>query len=278
MNPNILLNRPAIRGHELRNGIEAFAHHICSGLKCRQVTVIWSPGVSTAAINSHGRLYLSAVRDDALIKRADVLRYLGFVVHELLHRRYTDFAVCPQHNDPADLRIYHNAIEDAWIERRAIKSGLLGNVESLLHSLLRDMTDKALTDVSDWANPAQYPFALAVTCRAYPGISVPLAGGLAPIFHEASRKIDACGTSADCLSVARWVLDQLQNLPDQQQQQQRPQDGQQQGAQGQQETQDDHQGQQGGTQDGQQGQQGDGQQAGAQGRPGCPGTRQTCYR
>lgn len=220
MNPNILLNRPAIRGNELRNGIEAFAHHVCSGLKLHQIAVEWHPGVSTAAINRHGRIFLSAVRDDALIRRADVLKYLGFVVHELLHRRYTDFSVNAHYTDPPDLAIYHNAIEDAWIERRAIKSGLLGNIESLLHGLLRGMTDKALAEVPDWAEPSVYPFALAVTCRAYPGITVPLAAGLAPIFSEASRRIDACTNSADTLAVARWVLDQLQNLPQQPEQQQ----------------------------------------------------------
>ena len=136
MNPNILLNRPAIRGHELRKGVEAFAHHICAGLKLRQVRIEWHGGITTAAINACGDMYLAAVRDDALIKRADVLRYLGFVVHELLHRRYTDFSVECRSSDPRMLRILHNAVEDAWIERRAIRSGLLGNIEALLVGLL----------------------------------------------------------------------------------------------------------------------------------------------
>lgn len=228
MNPNILLNRPAIRGHELRTGIEAFAHHVCSGLKLRPVTIEWTPGTSTAAISSVGIMYLAAVRDDALIKRADVLKYLGFVVHELLHRKYTNFRIRPSYGDPSDLRVYHNAIEDAWIERTAIRSGLLGNIEALLHGLLRDMTDRARREVQDWTHPGQYPFALAVTCRAYPGISVPLASGLEPIFAEASRRIDYCQDSADTLTLARWVLDQLQNLPQQEQQQEPGQQQQQQ--------------------------------------------------
>ena len=217
MNPKILLNRPAIRGYELRQGIEAFAHHVCSGLRLRPVTVQWEAGITTAAINAHGAMLLAAVRDDALINRAEVLKYLGFVVHELLHRRYSDFAVRPNSSDPKTLRVYHNAIEDAWIERRAIRSGLLGNIESLLVGLLRGMTDRARAEVQDWTDPAQYPFALAVTCRQYPGVSVPLAQGLAPIFAEASRRIDQCQSSTDTMDVARWVLDQLRNLPDQQQ-------------------------------------------------------------
>ena len=219
MNPNILLNRPAIRGHELRKGVESFAHHICAGLKLRQVRVEWVGGISTAAINAAGDMYLAAVRDDALIKRADVLRYLGFVVHELLHRRYTDFSVECKYGDPRMLRVLHNAIEDAWIERRAIRSGLLGNIEALLVGLLREMTDRARAEVADWTDPAQYPFALAVTCRAYPGVSVPLAQGLAPIFEEASRRIDSCQSSTDTLDLARWVLAQLQSLPQQPQDQ-----------------------------------------------------------
>lgn len=228
MNPNILLNRPAIRGHELRNGIEAFAHHVCSGLKLRPVTIEWTPGTSTAAISSIGIMYLAAVRDDALIKRSDVLKYLGFVVHELLHRKYTNFRIRPSYSDPSDLRVYHNAIEDAWIERTAIRSGLLGNIEALLQGLLRGMTDRARAEVQDWTHPGQYPFALAVTCRAYPGISVPLAAGLEPIFAEASRRIDYCQDSSDTLTLARWVLDQLKNLPQQQQEpgQQQEQPGQ----------------------------------------------------
>lgn len=224
MNANILLNRPAIRGHELRKGIEAFAHHVCSALKLRKVSVSWQP-IPTAAINAGGNMYLAAVRDDALIKRADVLRYLGFVVHELLHRKYTDFAVEPSPGEPSLLRALQNAVEDAWIERRAIRAGLLGNIDSLLVGLLRGMTAQAAAEAADWTDPCNYPFALAVTMRDY-GVTVPLAEGLGPIFAEATKRVDQCQSSADCLDLARWVLAQLQALPEPQPE---PQDGDQDG-------------------------------------------------
>lgn len=255
MNSNILLNRPAIRGHELRKGVETFAHHVCKALKLRPVSIAWAP-IATAAINPSGNMYLAAVRDDALIKRADVLRYLGFVVHELLHRKFTDFSAMPSYGEAKILAALHNAIEDAWIERRAIKQGLLGNIEALLTGLLHGMTAQALNEVQDWAAPEQFPFVLAIVARGYPGVSVPVAPGLEPIFAEAARRVDKCNSSTDTLDLARWVLAQLQALPKQQPKQQPEQQGDGQG---------DGQGEGQGEGEQQGEQQGDGQGEGAQG-------------
>jgi hypothetical protein len=77
------------------------------------------------------------------------------------------------------------------------------------------MVAQALDEVKDWSDPAQYPFALAIHARGCCN-SVPLAQGLEPIFSEAARRIDACGTSYDTLPIARWVFDQLQKMPEKQ--------------------------------------------------------------
>jgi Mg-chelatase subunit ChlD len=210
-NIDVLLTRRSIPGWEMRAGIESFAHHCASALGLASITVAWSGAIATAAINQHGTLYLTNVRDDARIPRALFRRYVGFVVHELLHRKYTDF-LSLNHSGGAVLAALHNACEDIWIERRGIRDGLLGNISGLLTELIGQMVTEAMAQVSDWADPAQYPFALAVTGRRY-APTVPLAGGLRAIFDQASIRIDACQDSHDTLRVARWVMSQLQTPP-----------------------------------------------------------------
>jgi len=158
MNPNILLNRPAIRGHELRKGVESFAHHICAGLKLRQVRVEWHGGVTTAAINAYGDMLLAAVRDDALIKRADVLRYLGFVVHELLHRRYTDFSVECRSSDPRMLRV----LQDKNIHRVGGASQVKVDIRIIAatHQNLHEMVKKRLFRDDLWFRLNVFPIVI----------------------------------------------------------------------------------------------------------------------
>jgi hypothetical protein len=205
-----------MRGYELHEAVEAACHKVCSALGLRQVTVAWSPYVPTAAISQSGRILLKDVAADAVVPKTMLERYVGFVVHELLHRKYTDFSA-------RDGRSYvdslHNAVEDIWIERQGIKAGLTGNITGLLTSLVNGLVTEALAAKVDWADPAQYPFALAVHGRRY-ARRVPLAKGLGPIFDEASTRIDNCLNSHDTLVVARWVFDQLQALPQDQPQDQ----------------------------------------------------------
>ena len=201
-----LLSRPSISGWEMRSGIESFAHHCANALGLSGIKVQWSRGTSTAAISRGGDLYLANVKDNARINRALFTRYVGFVVHELLHRKYTDFLTAG-HGSPF-LAMMHNAVEDCYIERRGIKEGLLGNIEGLLTDLIGGMVAEALVEVTDWTDPNQYPFAMAVTGRRY-APRVPLAGGLAVIFDEASTRIDSCQSSTDTLAVAQWIVDQL---------------------------------------------------------------------
>jgi hypothetical protein len=205
-----------MRGYQLHEAVETACHKVCSALGLRPVTVEWSPYVPTAAISNSGRIILKDVAADAIVHKTMLERYVGFVVHELLHRSYTDFSA-------RDGRQYvdslHNAVEDIWIEREGIKAGLTGNITGLLTSLINGMVAEALAAKIDWADPAQYPFALAVHGRRY-ARRVPLAQGLGPIFDEASQRIDSCLNSHDTLAVAIWVFDQLQALPQDQPQDQ----------------------------------------------------------
>lgn len=194
-------------GYELIQAVEQAAHKLCSALGLSPVSIVWSASVPTAAINERGTVYLCDVQPDEVVSRSLLNRYVGFVLHELLHHKFTDFAA---QGRGEYLKRLHNAIEDIWIERKAVSQGLTGNVEGLLADLIDDMVGEALGGVTDWADPKQYPFALAVVGRRYARRTVPLAEGLEPIFSEASLRIDACCDSFDTLRVAEWVLTQLQ--------------------------------------------------------------------
>lgn len=216
MNIGPLLSRSSLLGIEARAGVEAFAHHLCSALGLPQVQVQWVPGMTTAAINQHGDMLLADLGDAQKVTRSTLARYAGFVLHELLHRKWTDFGARDRRPYVASL---HNALEDAWIERRAIRAGLTGNTQGLLHALITQMVSEALPQVKDWAAPGQLPFSLAVYARGY-GVTVPTPAQVLPIWREAADRLDACQSSHDTLELARWVFDQLQ-------QQQQPDPGQQ---------------------------------------------------
>jgi len=217
MNHNVLFNRPTIRGWELRQGVEAFAHHACSALNLRPINVRWMLGMTTAAIDARGNVLLAAVADEAIITRATLMRYCGFVVHELLHRKHTAFDSKYRLNPYFDG--LHNAVEDAWIEHTAIDAGLLGNVEGLLTALVDQMVAEAIEAVSDWSDPRQYPFLLAIWLRRHAKNKIPLPLGLEPIFDQAALRVLACQSTKDTFNLARWIYAKLQALPD------APQDG-----------------------------------------------------
>lgn len=259
-----LLGRPSILGYQARHGLQTFAHIACSALGLPPVRVQWESGCATAAINQRGDLILSDIPDDAQVARAQFARWVGYVVHELLHRRYTDFSF---HDGRPYVDALHNALEDAWIESRAIKSGLLGNIRGVLSELIDGMTREALASVQDWANPAQYPYSLAVFTRPHASIKAPVPATLLPIWREAARRVALAQSTADTLDIAQWVFSQLRLPEDQRDQQQDKQDKQQDGKKGdQQDGQEDGQkapgaAQEADQQDGQQGAQDGDQQA-----------------
>jgi len=214
-----------IKGWEFRAGIEATAHKVCADLGLAPVTVGWS-GISTAAINSAGQMMLANIADDAIVNQSTINRYAGFVVHELLHRKFTNFKITDHRGYVSSL---HNACEDAWIERKAIAENLTGNVESLLRELINTIVAESLAQKIDWSQPEAYPFALAVYARGFCK-RVPVPAALVPVFDEATRRIDKCLNSQDTLDVARWVFDQInkaanQSQPDQPAQGEEGQDG-----------------------------------------------------
>lgn len=199
-------------GYEFRPAVTLFAHKTCESLGLDPVEIEWSEYTQTACINQH-TMILANVRDDAVLTLSDLQRYTGFVVHELLHRKYTTFGI--NHREQY-VRTLHNAIEDAWIEHKAIQANLTGNIAVLLGALIDNMTTEGLAQFSDWSNPAQYPYVLAVYARPHATIKVPMAEGLAPIFEEATRRTHLCKSSRDTLAVAVWVYAQLSNLPTEQ--------------------------------------------------------------
>jgi Mg-chelatase subunit ChlD len=206
MNIETILSRPTVRGFQFRLGLESFAHKAAQSLDLGRVEVVWAKDVQTAGINSNNKLFLSGVKDEAVIDRALVLKYAGYVVHELLHSKYTNFGV---HGANQYIRTLHNAVEDGWIENTGIQSGLLGNIAPLLGELIDTMSRQALAEVSDWNNPAQYPYLLAVHCRKHATVKLPVNPRLLPIFDEAARRCAIATSSVDTLQIAEWVYAQI---------------------------------------------------------------------
>lgn len=201
------------RGYEFKRAVVTLIHKVCSDLGLRPVEVQWDGGTQTACINQSGSVRLANVRDDAVLTQGDLMRYVGMAVHEILHWMYTDFdAVQSAYAHGQYIAQLHNALEDAFIEHKGIKASLTGNIEELLTALINGVVTESLTEVTDWSNPAQYPFVLAVYARRHAKIKVPLALGLEPIFAEATKRLNTCGNSWDTLKVAQWVFDQLNSI------------------------------------------------------------------
>lgn len=267
MNLDSLMSRPTVRGYEARHGIEAFGALLCKALALPPVTIEWGP-VPTACINQQGEITLSDLGDSAQVGRRTLARFAGFLLHELLHRKWTDFGA--QDHRPY-VRALHNGIEDAWIERRCIDAGLTGNARGLLRSVIRGMIDEAPQGI-DWANPAQYPFSLAVFLRQY-GATVPVPASLLPTYQEALRRLPACQNSHDTLALAQWVYAQMRG----EEQQGKLDQGNDKPDQGDDQGEDDQQAQddQGKPDRGQDGQSGDGQEQGQEQGQDGPGSAQS---
>ena len=199
-----------LNGVEFRNAIEQATHKICKELSLAPVTVSWDAWTPTAKINNYGDIVLHNVADDAVITRPVFERYVGFILHELLHRKYTDFQVGREEGHY--IRSLHNALEDAMIEHRCIDEKLVGNAEGLLSALIDGMVAESATQPVDWTDPVQYPFVLAVYARKHASRKVPLANGLRPIFDVACARIATAKTSQDTLDIAVWVADQLKSI------------------------------------------------------------------
>lgn len=200
------------RGHEFKRAVTLAIHKICADLGRDPVQIEWG-GTQSASISLRGHLKLANVRDDAVLTKADLMRYVGYGVHELLHWTYTNFDATKKGWDHSQyVAQLHNALEDAFIEHKGIKASLTGNIEELLTALINGVVTESMTEVTDWSNPAQYPFVLAVYARRHATIKVPLAEGLQPIFAEASKRLNNATDSFDTLDIAMWVFNQLNQI------------------------------------------------------------------
>ena len=200
------------RGHEFKRAVTLAIHKICADLGRDPVQIEWG-GTQSASISLRGYLKLANVRDDAVLNKADLMRYVGYGVHELLHWTYTNFDATKKGWDHSQyVAQLHNALEDAFIEHKGIKASLTGNIEELLTALINGVVAESLVEVTDWSNPAQYPFVLAVYARKHATIKVPLAEGLQPIFAEAARRLNNATDSFATLDIALWVFNQLNQI------------------------------------------------------------------
>ena len=205
-----------MRGYEFKRVVETTLRKLESNLgnkKFKIAEISWAD-IQTAQIapTNYGFIIrLADVKDHVTIKNVLVDKYLGFVIHELLHAMYSDFK--PKADTPYLAQMF-NAVEDVWIERKAVKNQILGNIENVLKNTIDIMISKANDNGVDWFAPEQYPFVFACFGRHY-AKDVPLAEGLETIFTQASSMIDRCVGSNQCLDVARWIVDQLQELDDQ---------------------------------------------------------------
>lgn len=197
-------------GYQFKRAVEELTRKIAKEIKANIQNIHWTDDVQTAGTNKWGNVYFADVADDAILFDIDVQRYVGFAVHELLHRKYTDFDI---EGDTQYLRQLHNAVEDAWIEHTGIDENLTGNIGGLLTALLDQMVGEANATVDDWTDPRQYPFIFAVYLRRHLNCYVPVPEGLEDIINTASVMVNDCKNSQDTLRVAQWIMAQLKALP-----------------------------------------------------------------
>ena len=199
------------KGYQFKSAVAELIKKVAKDNDIR-VKITWDAGISTAGIDRNNRLMLADVADGAILSEVDLAKYVGFGVHEILHAKYTDFSAGDTKSQY--LAQLHNAVEDAWIERDGIAASVTGNINNLLTTLIEGMVQRANAEVQDWADPRQYPFALAVYLRDHAAQKTPLADGLEPMFAEAKRRLVNCKSSRDTFQIAEWLMDQLQQLPE----------------------------------------------------------------
>ena len=205
---------------EFRDAISEFAHKLHKTLRIDgPLRIYWSDEITTAGVNHHGCMYLADIADDKMVTHQTLVKYCGFIVHELCHMRWTDFSV---RGDCEYVDQLHNAVEDAWIEHNAIKSELTGNVKELLTTLVEGMTAQSLDMVTDWSCPRQYPFMLAIYLRDHATTKTPMPDGLKQIFDSAKLRLNTSTSSLSNLEIAVWVYNQLKALPQDKPKDQKP--------------------------------------------------------
>jgi len=196
-----------LKGWEFRKGIEDAAHKVASTLKIK-VTVRWLK-IPTACVDSRGNIALSDVRDDAVIKQSTYVRYMGFVIHEMLHKKYTGFGI---EFSNEYVRQLTNGLEDARIEHLGIAAELTGNIAKVLGDLADAIATEALDKVTDWSDPRQFPFVLAIYCRNHGTVDVPVVPQVKALFAETRTRLNKCTNTPQVAVLAQWVYNQLVKL------------------------------------------------------------------
>lgn len=218
------------RFFEVRAAVEAVAQKLIKAIDASsakpvndfKVTILWSKSISTAAISQYGEMYLADRQDDEVVTRATLERYTGKVVHEILHRVYTNFNVNGQGEF---LHQLHNALEDCYIENSAIAAGLLGNIGGLMGTLADTLATEALGEVKDWNDSRQFPFLLAIMGRKHGTVTLPCPEWVRPIFETAVQRVSTANNTRKTLEIAEWVLEQLQKAQQQPPTNPKPRDG-----------------------------------------------------
>lgn len=211
------------RGYEFKSGLNTFVQKLLAVSGKNSFNVIFHG--QGAATNCHSVIYLPEIRDDATLSRAKLERYTGYILHEWSHIQYTwSVHIENGHPNPAYLKQLWNALEDGWIEQRTINEGAVPNAARLFTALVSGIYREALAANIDWADPRQWPFALAVWSRKYVTIRPPVPVGVAAIFDNAVAR--PAQNTNDNLDIARWVYTQLrQYLQDNPNPQPQPDDG-----------------------------------------------------
>lgn len=201
--------KKSMYGWEFRRGIEDATHKVCTTLGLRRVWIRWSNSIDTASIDRKGNVTLCDIADDVVVSKQLFMKYMGFVIHELLHCKYTEFDLEYSNHF---VRMLTNGLEDARIENAAVASGLVGNIGEVLAVLANGMVDEALDAVSNWDNPAQFPFVIAMFCRNHVEDRLPIHPKVLPIFETARLRLNDCRGTPAVRDLAQWVFDQLNAL------------------------------------------------------------------
>ena len=215
------------KGYEFREAVTAFAHKAAKALDTSLTDLTWDSGATTASINQNALMRLPDVRDDAVLTQVQLMKYTGYILHELMHSKYTAFRDWDGIKERADNRgldgnyVFKmwNAIEDAWIENRAIRENVTGNVEGAMTAMADHVMQRAIDAAIDWADPAQYPFVFAFALRKHGTVRPRIARGLQPIIDGAAQRLEQTTNTRGNTETAMWVVEQLAQLnPDQQDQ------------------------------------------------------------
>ena len=221
------------KGYEFREAITAFAHKAAKAVGVFLGDVQWVAGATTASINERHEMRLPDVRDDAVLTQVQLVKYTGYILHELMHGKFTRFDQWTDLTeraeagglDPKYTFKMWNGIEDAYIENRAIREGITGNVDAAMTAMADHVMQRAFDANIDWADPAQYPFVFAFALRKHGTLRPRIANGLQPIIDGAADRLAASQGTADNANAALWVVEQLTQLkPDQPDQQDQPGD------------------------------------------------------